>query len=114
MLCLNQPGRSLLLATALSSVIMIDVGSPRAAEVTPEEIIIASTIPTTIRDEELNAARAFYNFWNTDDAAFLKRAIADDFNDHTLPPGRPQGPEGPVFASHTFRGAVPDLKGHGP
>jgi predicted ester cyclase len=108
MLNLNRSRRSLLLATALSCVMTIGAGS--AAEVTPEEIIVASTIPTTERDAELNAARAFYGFWNTGDAESLKHAIADDFTDHTLPPGRPQGPEGPVFASHAFRGAVPDLK----
>ena len=110
MLNLNQPGRSLLVAAALAGVITLDAGSAPAADVAPEEIMVASTIPITERDAELSAARAFYDFWNTDDAAFLKRSIADDFTDHTLPPGRPQGPEGPVFASHTFRGAVPDLK----
>jgi predicted ester cyclase len=110
MLDLNQPGRSLLLATALSGVIAFDAGSAPAADVTPEEIIVASTIPASEREAELNAARAFYDFWNTGDAALLKRAIADDFTDRTLPPGRPQGPEGPAFASRTFRGAVPDLK----
>jgi predicted ester cyclase len=110
MLNLTRPGRSLLLAAALSEVITFGAGPVAAANVTPEEIIVASTIPTTERDAELDAARAFYDFWNTGDAAFLKRAIADDFTDHTLPPGRPQGQQGPVFASATFRGAVPDLK----
>jgi predicted ester cyclase len=107
---LNRPGRSLLLATALSAVITLDAASTLAADlVTPEEIIVASTVPTTDRDAALDAARAFYDFWNTGDAALLKRAIADDFTDRTLPPGRPQGPEGPVLASRAFRGAVPDL-----
>jgi predicted ester cyclase len=110
MLNLNKPRRSLLLACAFSSVITFSAGFAPAAEVTPDEIIVASTIPTTERDAEINAARAFYDFWNTDDGAFLKRAIADDFTDHTLPPGRPQGPEGPLFASRAFHGAVPDLK----
>jgi predicted ester cyclase len=40
----------------------------------------------------------------------LKIAIAPTFIDHTLPPGRPQGPTGPAFASEYFRVAVPDLK----
>jgi predicted ester cyclase len=39
----------------------------------------------------------------------LKQAIAPEFIDRTLPPGRPQGPQGPAFASHQFRAAVPDL-----
>jgi hypothetical protein len=42
--------------------------------------------------------------------ALLKEAIAPNFTDHTLPPGRPQGPKGPAFASRQFRAAVPDLK----
>jgi predicted ester cyclase len=35
--------------------------------------------------------------------------LAEDFLDYTLPPGRPQGPEGPLAASRQFRAAVPDL-----
>ena len=54
-------------------------------------------------------ARAFYDFWNTGDEAYLKQAIAMNFTDRTLPPGRPQGPEGPAFALRQFRAAVPDL-----
>ena len=95
----------------LSAVIALDAVSARSADlVKPEEIIVASAITPSERDAELDAARAFYDFWNTGDVAFLKRAIADDFIDRTLPPGRPQGSEGPVFASRTFRDAVPDLK----
>jgi predicted ester cyclase len=56
------------------------------------------------------AARAFYDFWNTGDETSLRAAIAPGFTDHTLPPGRPQGPEGPAFASRSFRAAVPDLR----
>ena len=55
------------------------------------------------------AARAFYQFWNTGDETLLKQAIAPNFTDRTLPEGRPQGPQGPAFASHQFRAAVPDL-----
>jgi predicted ester cyclase len=110
MLNLNRTGRSLLFVAALSAAIALDAASALAADsVTPEEIIVAGVIPPAERDAEVNAARAFYDFWNTGDAAFLKRAIADDFTDHTLPTGRPQGPEGPVLASRTFLGAVPDL-----
>jgi predicted ester cyclase len=105
-----KPGRSLLLV-ALSALVALDAASALAADlVRPEEIIVAGAIAPAERDAELDAARGFYDFWNTGDAAFLKRAIADDFTDHTLPPGRPQGTEGPVSASHTFRDAVPDLK----
>jgi len=111
MLDLCRPARSLLRVATLSAAITLEAASALAADpVRPEEIIAAGAIDPAERDAELEAARAFYDFWNTGDAAFLKRTIADDFTDHTLPPGRPQGPEGPAFASRTFRGAVPDLK----
>jgi predicted ester cyclase len=48
-------------------------------------------------------------FWNSGDEHLARAALADDFVDHTLPPGRVQGPEGPLSASRTFRAAVPDL-----
>jgi predicted ester cyclase len=73
------------------------------------EVVVAASIPDAQRDASINAARAFYDFWNTGDPALLKHAIAPTFTDRTLPPGRPQGPEGPAFASHQFRAAVPDL-----
>lgn len=57
----------------------------------------------------LRAARHFYSFWNSGDDAQLKLAISPHFVDRTLPVGRPQGPEGPAYASKHFRGAVPDL-----
>lgn len=55
------------------------------------------------------SVRAFYQFWGTGNEALLAEAIAPNFVDHTLPAGRPQGPEGPAFASRKFRAAVPDL-----
>jgi predicted ester cyclase len=74
------------------------------------DLIIAMPIPDAQRDATMKAVRAFYDFWNTGDEALLKEAIASNFTDHTLPPGRPQGPQGPAFASRRFRAAVPDLK----
>src|SRR6266478_9004303 len=74
------------------------------------DIVIAGPLQAAQREATLKAVRAFYEFWNTGDEALLKQAIAESFTDHTLPPGRPQGPEGPVFASRQFRAAVPDLK----
>ena len=73
------------------------------------DLVIAAPIPDAQRDATLHAARAFYDFWNTGDDALLKQATAPTFTDRTLPPGRPQGPEGPAFASREFRAAVPDL-----
>jgi predicted ester cyclase len=74
------------------------------------DLVIAVPIPDAQREATMKAVRAFYDFWNTGDEALLKEAIAPNFTDHTLPPGRPQGPPGPAFASRQFRAAVPDLK----
>jgi predicted ester cyclase len=74
------------------------------------DLVIAGRIPAARREATVKAVRAFYDFWNTGDEALLKQAIAENFTDRTLPPGRPQGPEGPAFASRQFRAAVPDLK----
>ncbi len=73
------------------------------------EIIVATSMGRSKQEAALTAASAFYEFWNGGDETFLKKAIASTFTDRTLPPGRPQGPTGPSFASRQFRGAVPDL-----
>jgi predicted ester cyclase len=80
-----------------------------ADEVRVDDLVVAGAIPAAERAATVAAARAFYDFWNTGDEAALKRAIAPTFTDRTLPPGRPQGPEGPAAASRQFRAAVPDL-----
>ncbi len=63
----------------------------------------------TQQEAGLRAATAFATFWNTGDARLLDTALSPAFIDRTLPPGRPQGPQGPAFASANFRKAVPDL-----
>lgn len=99
--------RAALLAAALGA---IPAGSAPAADgVTIRELIVATPQPEARSNATVRAARAFYEFWNSGDTAFLKQAISDRFADRTLPPGRPQGPEGPAFASRGFRSAVPDL-----
>ena len=78
-------------------------------EVKIDDLVVAMTIPAAQQNATVKAAKAFYQFWNTGDEASLKSAVSPNFTDHTLPPGRPQGPEGPPFASKNFRAAVPDL-----
>ena len=80
-----------------------------AEEVKIKDLIVASSVPAAQRETTIKAAKTFYEFWNTGDESRLKTAIATNFTDHTLPAGRPQGPDGPAFASKNFRAAVPDL-----
>src|SRR6266404_1586922 len=75
-----------------------------------DDLVVASPIGGPQRAAAMRAVYCFYDFWNTGDETLLQQAVAANFIDHTLPPGRPQGPEGPAFASRQFRGAVPDLK----
>jgi predicted ester cyclase len=81
-----------------------------AARLRIDDVVVDRALPTEQANTSIEAAKAFYQFWNSGDPAVLKRAISPDFVDHTLPPGRPQGPAGPAFASAHFRRAVPDLR----
>jgi predicted ester cyclase len=56
------------------------------------------------------AARRYAAFWNTGEAGYAEMALAQNFVDHTLPAGRPQGLKGVLEASKNFRTAIPDLK----
>ncbi len=80
-----------------------------AAAVKIDDLVVAKAIPAYQREAEIKVAKEFYQFWNTGDETRLKAAMSPVFVDHTLPPGRPQGPDGPSFASRNFRAAVPDL-----
>jgi predicted ester cyclase len=75
----------------------------------PKSVVIDRSIPASQREAMSLAARRYYAFWDTGDVLFANAVLSPDFADRTLPPGRPQGPEGPVFASKNFRTAVPDL-----
>jgi hypothetical protein len=94
------------LMTAAAATIALASMQASAAEVKIDDLIVAKTISDAQRDTELMAAEGFYQFWNTGDESLLKAVISPDFTDHTLPPGRPQGP---AFASKHFRAAAPDL-----
>ena len=96
----------------LLAALTISLSAPALAgdSVKINDLVVAAPVPDAQREATTKAVRAFYDFWNTGDEALLKEALSPNFTDHTLPPGRPQGPEGPVFASRQFRTAVPDLK----
>jgi predicted ester cyclase len=107
---LNRPLR-LARGADLVAALTLSLSTPAFADsVKINDLVVAASIPDAQREATMKAVRAFYDFWNTGDENQLKEAIASNFTDHTLPPGRPQGPEGPAFASRRFRAAVPDLK----
>jgi predicted ester cyclase len=108
---LNRPLR-LARGVELVAALTLSLATPAFAADSVEinDLVVAASIPDAQREATIKAVRAFYDFWNTGDEALLKDAIAPNFTDHTLPPGRPQGPQGPAFASRRFRAAVPDLK----
>jgi predicted ester cyclase len=95
------------LALAASVLFMTTV---QARDLKIDELVVATSIPAAQQATTEETARRFYEFWNTGDTALLDRALAPGFVDHTLPPGRPQGPIGPAYASRQFRAAVPDLQ----
>jgi len=72
-------------------------------------VIDKSLTPAQLQVMETAALR-YDTFWNTGEETFAREALANNFIDKTPPPGRKQGPEGPLLASKAFRGAVPDLR----
>jgi len=77
--------------------------------VKPGQLIADQSLPKATREAMVQAALRYDTFWNTGDESLARAALAPDFRDNTLPPGRAQGVEGPLAASKMFRGAVPDL-----
>ncbi|WP_454767141.1 ester cyclase [Cupriavidus campinensis] len=78
--------------------------------VLPQTLIVDHALPKKLLDAQIRAARTYGTFWTTGDEALARAALADDFMDRTLPPGRPQGVAGALAASKGFHAAVPDVK----
>jgi len=78
--------------------------------VTAREVIADASLPPAQRDAEMQAARRYATFWHTGDERHARAALAADFTDRTLPPGRAQGVPGPLAASRFVRTAIPDLQ----
>jgi predicted ester cyclase len=76
----------------------------------PQVLIVAANISSSRRTQLLKPVDAFYGFWTNGSRRLLAVALSPRFIDHTLPPGRPQGPSGPAAASKAFLAAVPDLR----
>jgi predicted ester cyclase len=84
--------------------------APDADLPAPSSLTVDASLPRAQADAAILTARRFYAFWNTGEERYLAAAIAPGFTDRTLPKGRPQGPDGPAFASKAFRASVPDLR----
>lgn len=109
---LRSPRTALLLALALGAApgLAQPVDDAQAIAMTrPQEMIISPDLSADQRRRLLAPVDAFYGFWVNGSPALLKAAISASFFDHSLPPGRPQGPAGPAAASRGFLAAVPDL-----
>ena len=76
----------------------------------PRDLIVDASLAPAMVSALLRPVDAFYGFWNNGSEVLIDEALAPTFTDHTLPPGRPQGPGGPVAAGKAFLAAVPDLK----
>lgn len=100
------------LVPLLATVAMAWSAPPNGAAamlVTPGEFRVAGVSSPAERAAMTAAALRYASFWNTGDEALARQALAPDFIDRTLPPGRAQGVQGALDASRTFRAAVPDL-----
>jgi len=101
------------LTATLLTTLALGAGAAHAATdeqlVRPLVQIVDPTLSAVQAEASVLAARRYGSFWNNGDEAYARAALAANFTDRTLPPGRAQGLEGPLAASKFVRGAVPDL-----
>jgi hypothetical protein len=80
----------------LPGLILAMLGPALAADsIRINDLVIAVRIPAARREATVRPYVPS-RIWNTGDTALLNQAIAKNFTDHTLPPGRPLVPEGPA------------------
>jgi len=84
--------------------------APEAQLVRPRTQFVDPSLPAAQAEASVLAARRYASFWNNGDEALARAALAPDFTDRTLPPGRAQGLPGPLAASAFVRAAVPDMR----
>ena len=75
----------------------------------PQSMTVDRSLSKEDAAQMIKTARLFYAFWDTGNADYASAVVDNNFRDNTLPEGRPQGPKGLLYASQTFRSAVPDL-----
>ena len=104
-----SPVHSLLAGLVLATASLSTQAAPAEDLPQAKSVVVDRSIPAKQLAAMTLAARRYYAFWNTGEERYAEAALAADFTDRTLPAGRPQGKEGPLFASRNFRAAVPDL-----
>lgn len=102
-------------ATTAALLLSLSAGAAESAPpdtglVRAQTVIVDASLPQARQQEALLAARRYATFWNTGDERYARAALAADFTDRTLPPGRAQGVPGPLAASRFVRTAIPDLR----
>lgn len=109
---MNRSSRSLALSAAAAALSLAALPAVAATQALVQPAVVISDEASLDKqnDPRILAARRYDTFWQTGDPAMARAALAPDFMDRALPPGRPQGIEGPLQASKGFLGAVPDLK----
>ena len=105
-----KPALLAVLVAAFAGASAMAAPAPAADATLPAPQHLAAASPSAETEAAVLAARRYAAFWNTGEPALAQLALAPIFTDHTLPPGRAQGPAGPLQASRGFRTAVPDLR----
>jgi len=99
----------LLTAAITATVLTRPAAAAEPVLITPKVLIAdPGATPEQVQAQTL-AARRYATFWSSGDPALAREALAPDFMDRALPPGRAQGIAGPLAASVAFHSAVPDL-----
>src|SRR5215510_2592255 len=75
----------------------------------PESMTVDRSLSEADVAQMIKTARLFYAIWDTGNAEYAAAAVDNNFRNNTLPEGRPQGLKGLLYATQTFRSAVPDL-----
>ncbi|KAB0495298.1 ester cyclase [Pseudomonas vancouverensis] len=99
-----------LVAAVATATVLVQPAFAASTLISPKVLISdPAGKPEQVQAQTL-AARRYATFWSSGDPALAREALATDFTDRTLPPGRAQGIAGPLAASTAFHAAVPDLK----
>lgn len=97
-------------AAPVAALLLLAAGAhAESALLQPHGLIVDGSVPKAQAEAQILAARRYDTFWSTGDASLAEAALASGFIDRTLPPGRAQGPQGPLAVSQLMHAAVPDL-----